>query len=124
MTLSYRGAEQIAMGRDLMERNHLRPFERTVLRLTDSGMSTAEIAWRFRRSPGHIERVIDLSRLPRSENEARTSDELRPVERCVLRARDEGVGTAEIAARLRRTPGHVARVERYASFKLARAATS
>lgn len=107
-----------------MRSDHLRPFERTVLRLADSGMSSAEIAWRFRRSPGHIDRVIDLSRLPRAANEARTSNMLRPVERCVLRARSEGVGTAEIAARLRRTPGHVDRVERYASFKLAREATS
>ena len=104
-----------------MERDHLRPFERTVLRLADSGMSSTEIAWRFRRSPGHIDRVIDLSRLPRPATETRASDTLRPVERCVLRARNDGVGTAEIAARLRRTPGHVDRVERYASFKLDRA---
>lgn len=107
-----------------MPTDHLRPFERTVLRLADAGMSSTEIAWRFRRSPGHIDRVIDLSRLPRPANETRRSDTLRPVERCVLRARREGLGTAEIAARLRRTPGHVDRVERYASFKLAKGATS
>lgn len=108
-----------------MERDRLRPFERTVLRLADTGMPTAEIAWRFRRSPGHIGRVIALSRLPRTSASpaANGASTLRPVERCVLRARSEGTDVAEIAARMRRTPGHVDRVERYASYKLARGAT-
>lgn len=104
-----------------MKRDHLRPFERAVLRLADAGMPTNEIAWRFRRSPGHIERVLNLSRLPRTPTGTVASKPigtLRPVERCVLRARDNGVDHAEIAARMRRTPGHVGRVERYASYKL------
>lgn len=105
----------------MTERDHLRPFERTVLRLADSGMSTAEIAWRFRRSPGHIDRVIGLSRMPRRPDPRTDGALLRPVERCVLRARRGGVDTAEIAARFRRTPGHVNRVEQYASYKLTRA---
>ncbi|CAN5867623.1 hypothetical protein BH23ACT2_BH23ACT2_23110 [soil metagenome] len=103
-----------------MDRDGLRPFERVVLRLTDSGMTSADIAWRFRRSPGHIERVLDLSRLPRT-GRARTSiDEpvLRPVERTVLRARENGSQHSEIAARMRRTPGFVARVEELATYKL------
>lgn len=102
-----------------MTRENLRPFERTVLRLADTGMSRAEIAWRFRRSPGHIDRVLELSRVPRGSRGAEHPGTLRPVERCVLRARDNGVDAAEIAARLRRTPGHVRRVEQYASYKLA-----
>jgi hypothetical protein len=106
-----------------MEREQLRPFERTVLRLSDGGMPTAEIAWRFRRSPGHIGRVLDLSRLPRPQPPTSRGVEgtLRPVERCVLRARGNGLDLAEIAARMRRTPGHVARVEQYASYKLGQA---
>lgn len=106
-----------------MERDHLRPFERTVLRLADAGMSTAEIAWRFRRSPGHIDRVLDLSRIPRQPSPATPGGDgvLRPVERRVLRARENGLDRAEIAARMRRTPGHVARVEQYAAFKLGQA---
>ena len=107
-----------------MARDNLRPFERTVLRLADAGMSTAEIAWRFRRSPGHIERVIGLSSLPRRASRAERPGMLRPVERCVLRARRNGVDPAEIAARLRRTPAHVHRVERYATYKLANGATA
>ena len=49
-----------------MKPERLRPFERVVLRLTDEGLTSSEIGWRFRRSPGHIERVIDLTRHPRS----------------------------------------------------------
>lgn len=105
-----------------MQRDQLRPFERTVLRLADSGMSSADIAWRFRRSPGHIERVLQLSRIPREPRPQPQKGTLRPVERRVLRARNEGVDATEIAARLRRTPGHVRRVEQYASYKLDRQA--
>lgn len=97
----------------------LRPVERAVLRLADQGLSSAEIAWRFRRSPGHIDRMLELSRHPRS---APSDDEakpvLRPVERTVLKARRDGTSHAELAARLRRTPEYVARVERFAGFKL------
>lgn len=103
-----------------MDRDGLRPFERVVLRLADDGMTSADIAWRFRRSPGHIERVLDLSRLPRTGS-ARPGAEapvLRPVERTVMRARENGSPLPEIAARMRRTPGFVARVEKMAAYKL------
>ena len=106
-----------------MTRENLRPFERTVLRLADNGMSSAEIGWRFRRSPGHIDRVLELSRMPRDHTAPpATAGALRPLERCVLRARENGVDPAETAARLRRTPGYVRRVEQYASYKLAQGA--
>ena len=102
-----------------MTRENLRPFERRVLRLADDGMTSAEIGWRFRRSPGHIDRVLELSRLPRDRTTVPASSTLRPLERCVLRARENGVDPAETAARLRRTPAYVRRVEQYASYKLA-----
>lgn len=107
-----------------MPRSHLRPFERAVLRLSDAGMPSGEIAWRFRRSPGHIDRVLDLSRMPdRALAPAPSSPStLRPVERQVRRARLDGVDLAEIAARMRRSPSHVDRVDQYASYKLAQAA--
>ena len=102
-----------------MQRHDLRPFERTVLRLASEGMTSADIGWRFRRSPGHIDRVLELSRIPREPGPTRHEGQLRPLERRVLRARAEGVDPAEIAARLRRTPAHIRRVERYATYKLA-----
>ncbi len=100
----------------------LRPFERAVLRLADEGMSTTEIAWRFRRSPGHIDRVLGFSRLPRRAASPAAGgvegSTLRPVERLVMRARDEGAHRPELAARMRRSPGFIARVEELAALKL------
>ena len=89
-------------------------------RLADDGMSESDIAWRFRRTPGHIRRVLDMTRLQREPrgSASDTAFGLRPIERVVLRARDEGTDTAEIAARLRRTPQGVAQIERLADYKL------
>lgn len=101
----------------------LRPVERAVTRLAERGLSNAEIAWRFRRTPGYIARVLDLARVERhpSTPTPTTGVQLRPVERCVLRAREGGAAPAEIAARLRRTPSYVLRVEGFANFKRDRA---
>jgi len=40
----------------------LRPLERRVIDLRDRGISRDELARRFRRSPGHVERVEHLAR--------------------------------------------------------------
>ncbi|HUW01231.1 MAG TPA: hypothetical protein VMW08_02640 [Acidimicrobiales bacterium] len=96
-----------------------RPLERAVLRHADAGASVTEIAWRFRRSPRHIQRVIDLTQIPRSAPDDREADKtLRPVERCVMNARTAGSNYPEIASRLRRSPEFVARVETFANYKL------
>lgn len=102
-----------------MNLEDLRPLERTILKRTRQGMSTDEIAWRLRRSPGAVQRILELTELERDAS-AFDSDQgaLRPIERCVLRARADGVDTAEIASRLRRSPQHVERVERLAIHKL------
>jgi hypothetical protein len=44
---------------------------------------------------------------------------LRPIERTVLRTRENGVPDAEMAARLRRSPAFVPRVGALADFRLA-----
>jgi len=97
----------------------LRPMERAIRKLADDGMSESDIAWRFRRTPGHIRRVLEMSRLQREPHDPRdeTASDLRPIERVVLRARQEGANTAEIAARLRRTPRGVAQIEKLATYK-------
>lgn len=104
-----------------MTEHALRPLARTVVRLDNEGMATAEIAWRLRRSPGHINRILEWTKLPRSRADHRdaTAAGLRPIERRVLQARSDGVDRAEVAARLRRSPQHVARIEQYADAKLA-----
>lgn len=110
-----------------MTNQQLRPLTRTVLRLHNAGMPLGEIAWRLRRSPGHISRVIEWSRLPRPTRtpqhiDASTSSPsvLRPLERRVMDARRAGIDRTETAARLRRSPQHIANIETYADAKLAR----
>ena len=77
----------------------------------------AEIARRFRRSPEFIGRVIDFTRLPgrAASGEVRL---LRPLERRILGWLQQGAAYAEIAARFRRSPDCVERVERLAHYKL------
>ena len=100
---------------------NLRPIERTVLRLSRSGNSEADIAWRLRRTPGYVRRTLVLAQLPRQPRSSggREPWVLRPIERTVLRARENGVPEAEIAARLRRSPSFVQRVAGFADYKLA-----
>lgn len=101
-----------------MQRRPHRPIERAVQRLMDRGLPVPEIAWRLRRSPAHVRRIHTLAELPRTTPaERRSADVLRPIERVVLRARAQGSGREEIAARLRRTPAHVERIEAYANYK-------
>lgn len=101
-----------------MSAPRLRPVERAVRKLADQGMPVHEIAWRFRRTPGFVTRVMELSDL-RTPHNATTLErpQLRPVERCVLRARDAGVSAVEIASRLRRSPEYVRRIERFTDLK-------
>jgi DNA-binding NarL/FixJ family response regulator len=91
-------------------------------KLADDGMAESDIAWRFRRSPAHVRRVLDMTRLRRKPSHPvdESAPDLRPIERVVLRARQKGTDTAEIAARLRRTPRGVAQIEKLATYKLER----
>ena len=101
----------------VVDRESLRPMERRVLRLTDQGVDTAEIARRFHRSPEFVERVVDYTHLPRTTI---THDPpmLRPLERRILKWRAKGTNHAEIGRRFRRSADHVARVEQLANYKL------
>ena len=99
----------------------LRPLERRVLHWREQGAGYDDLAPRFRRSPEFVARVIDLTRVPRQHSPARPPrDALRPLERRVLKWRDGGTTTDDIAARFRRSPRHVEQVERLARYKLAR----
>lgn len=104
-----------------MIEHELRPIERTIRRLRQEGLSSSEVAWRLRRSPGYVERVEAMSAIVRADTIGgrvpTTHGRLRPIERCVLSSLNAGSGYAEIAARLRRSPGYVARVERLARLK-------
>jgi hypothetical protein len=98
----------------------LRPIERRMLKLANAGADEVEIAWRFRRTPKNVRQVIACSQLPRRGDRSPSPGELRPIERCVLRWRDEGADFADLAARFRRRPAFLEQVERLARYKLAR----
>jgi hypothetical protein len=104
-----------------MTDHQLRPIELTVRRLRGEGLSHAEVGWRLRRSPGYVRRVETMSTIGRSVLATAVDTghaTLRPIERCVLNALESGSGYPEIAARLRRSPEFVARVERLAGLRV------
>src|SRR5436305_15202490 len=75
------------------------PIERRMVRLAEEGVGDEEIARRFRKSPGFVQRVLELARVPR-RGDGRGPSTLRPVERRVLKWREDGGAAGEIAGRL------------------------
>lgn len=100
----------------------LRPVERRVLALVHEGVDETEIARRFRRSPEMIGRLVVLAQLPRSASPAPPEPQprLRPLERRVLRWRDNGADYADFSPRFGRTARFVEQVEMLARYKLNR----
>ena len=101
----------------MVDTEALRPLERRVLRLVDEGVSTAEIARRFRRTPEFVDRVVDFAGLPRQGSQVEHTP-LRPVERRILKWRDLGTNHEEIGRRFHRSADHIARIEELARYKL------
>jgi hypothetical protein len=100
----------------------LRPVERRVLRLADQGLDDAEIGRRFGRSAAWTAQVRRLADVERPQPAGRGDDEpLRPLERRLLRWREQGVDHDDLAPRFRRSADFLARVEGYAHYKLAAA---
>lgn len=103
---------------------NLRPLERRVRQLVEHGVSPAEVAWRFRRSPRSVQQILELSTRPLREPITPADPRaLRPLERRILALRDAGISYVEIASRFRRSPQFVRRVEEMARAKLARSET-
>lgn len=102
------------------DRADLRPLERAVLSRQDEGLGITEIARRFRRSPGHIERIISYADLPRGASEpAAGTSRLRPLERRVLRLVAEGSDYDQLAAAFRRSASHMRRITGLAHLRAA-----
>ena len=97
----------------------LRPIERRVLALREQGVDDAEIARRFRRTPAYIKRIALLARLDGTRR-ASGGGGLTPMERRVLKWRDQGARPEDMAWRFKRSPEHITRVERLARYKLRR----
>lgn len=96
---------------------HLRPIERRVLAMRDAGLSNDEIAGRIKRSPEHVERVVGWAAIPRSKPPTRRTP--RAIERRVLAMRAAGLDHATIAAKFKKTPRGIRRIEGLAHFRLA-----
>jgi len=92
------------------------PMERRMVRLADEGINDEEIARRFRKSPGFVQRVRALARVPR-EGDGRGPASLRPLERRVLKWRADGASASDIARRFRRQPRSIEQIERLARYK-------
>ena len=105
----------------------LRPVERRVVRWAESGLDDAEIGRRFGRGErwaAQVRFLADLDR-PRPGSPATDTtadaDPLRPLERRLLRWREQGLDHDELSTRFRRSPGFLARIEGFANYKLAAA---
>jgi DNA-binding CsgD family transcriptional regulator len=96
----------------------LRPVERRVLRWAETGLTDAEIGQRFGRGERWVEQVRTLAAVDRPASGVVRTDPLRPLERRLLRWREQGLGLAELGTRFRRSPEFLARVEGYAQYKL------
>ena len=94
----------------------LRPLERRVSKLAAEGVVPAEIGRRFNRSEDFVERVLVLASVPGRSAPPPTPG-LRPIERRLLRWREQGVPTPDLADRFRRGPLYIERVLALADYK-------
>ncbi|MEE8375614.1 MAG: hypothetical protein V3S26_04780 [Acidimicrobiia bacterium] len=95
---------------------HLRPLERRVLSMVDDGVGIDEISSRIRKSPEHVERIIQWTSIPRSKPSERRSPS--PVERRVLALLDAGETHEEVGRRFRRGADYIRQVEGLAHYRL------
>jgi DNA-binding CsgD family transcriptional regulator len=103
----------------MINHENLRPIERVVARLSQEGLSSAEIGRRVGKRPGTVERILGWIELKRDRPPRRLPDNrgLRPVERVIIRLRGEGENYGEIGNRLGRSGPQVRRIEAYARLK-------
>lgn len=83
--------------------------------MRDEGQSIEEIAGRIKKSPEHVERIIEWTGLDRPGEASRKSAEA--MERRVLTMRREGESYEDIAGRFRRSPDFIRRVEGMAHYR-------
>lgn len=96
---------------------HLRPVERRVLAMAAEGVSTEEIARRFKRSPSHVERIMSWARIPRTGPPSRKA--VHAMQRRVLQMRSAGMSYSDIGQRFRRSPRFIRQVEGLAHYQKA-----
>lgn len=99
----------------------LRPLERTVVSLSERGLTNEEIGARLAKQPRTVA-FIQWAAEQRLEGELppatrRPRSGLRAVETVVLDHLGQGRSLDDVATMLRRSPGHVDRIRAYAEFK-------
>ncbi len=97
----------------------MRPIERVVMRLQDEGCSLADIGKKVGKKPGTVTRIIRMAEYKRDglPDQAVTENALRPVERVVLRLRNNGETYSQIGNRLARSGRRIQFIESLAEFK-------
>jgi DNA-binding CsgD family transcriptional regulator len=103
-----------------MAHQDLRPIERVIVRLGESGLEIPEISRRIGKKPGTVTRILNMIDL-RSGSPVTPMDDnatLRPLERVVIKLRARGESYGEIGNRLARSGAQVRRIESYAQLKL------
>ncbi len=107
--------------RSFMTGHPLRPIERTIARLHAGGASLSEIATRVGKKPGTVHRIMEMTRYRlQGKGPGGERHPLRPIERVVLRLRNDGESYGEIGIRLARSGRRIQEIERFAQLKLAR----
>lgn len=98
---------------------NLRPIERVILRLESEDVSVVDIARRVGKKPGTVTRILEMVEYKdETPATARTDDSrIRPLERVIIRLRDNGESYGEIGNRLGRSGAQVRRIEGYAQLK-------
>ncbi len=87
-------------------------------RMAEAGLTPAETGRRFHRSERYVEQVLRLAEVPRAaDDQPNPVGALRPLERRLVRWRDEGVDAGEVAAMFARTPEHIERVLALVDYK-------
>lgn len=93
----------------------LRPVERRVLKMRDSGVTIEEIAARIKKSPSFVHRLIEWTEIPRSGMER--DELLTPLQARVLALSAQGEDRATIAQRFKRSERFIRQVEGLAHFR-------
>lgn len=98
--------------------DNLRPLERVILRLKDENVTMVAISRRIGKKPGTVERILRMVEY-KEDRPAKPSrdDDLRPLERVILRLREQGETYGEIGNRLGRSGAQIRRIEGYARLK-------
>ncbi|MBT8199306.1 MAG: hypothetical protein KJO36_02195 [Acidimicrobiia bacterium] len=104
----------------------LSPIQRVIRKQLEDGATVVEVATSLRKRPGTIRRFAEMADyaidtgMERDRSRSTSEDGLRPIERRVMAMRTDGERLGDIAAKFRRSPQHIRRIEEYAQMKQTR----